>query len=83
MLELTDALKINSDMTAKIIDFGTSRVLDERSVMTGSLGTPAWIAPEVLTSTTYSEKADVYSFGIGKYWPPSVNSSSNVGATYR
>lgn len=32
--------------------------------MTGALGTYQWMAPEVLTSQRYSEKADVYSFGM-------------------
>jgi hypothetical protein len=33
--------KISEDMTCKIIDFGTSRIVDSR--MTRSIGTPAWI----------------------------------------
>jgi serine/threonine protein kinase len=32
--------------------------------MTGGLGTFQWMAPEVLANQRYSEKADVYSFGI-------------------
>jgi len=34
--------------------------------MTSDMGTPAWSAPE-LSSTTYTLKIDVYSFGIGQY----------------
>jgi len=49
-------------MRVKIIDFGTSRVM--ASIMTGNLGAPAWIAPEVLMNSKYTEKADIYSFGI-------------------
>jgi tRNA A-37 threonylcarbamoyl transferase component Bud32 len=55
---------VNSNMKCKIIDFGTSRVVDHVKKMTGNLGTPAWMAPEVLTNAKYSQKADVYSFGI-------------------
>ncbi|EFJ42024.1 hypothetical protein VOLCADRAFT_36129, partial [Volvox carteri f. nagariensis] len=33
-------------------------------VLTGGLGTYQWAAPEVLAHQRYSEKADVYSFGI-------------------
>lgn len=37
------------------------------AAMTRSIGTVAWIAPEVLTSKgDYTEKADVYSFGMQK-----------------
>jgi serine/threonine protein kinase len=32
--------------------------------MTGCVGTPQWMAPEVLRGEHYSEKADVYSFGV-------------------
>eukprot|EP01089_Gocevia_fonbrunei_P021557 TRINITY_DN8419_c0_g2_i1.p1 TRINITY_DN8419_c0_g2~~TRINITY_DN8419_c0_g2_i1.p1 ORF type:complete len:119 (+),score=16.06 TRINITY_DN8419_c0_g2_i1:42-359(+) len=32
--------------------------------MTGNLGTCQYMAPEVITSQNYTERADVYSFGI-------------------
>ncbi|KAF0708068.1 hypothetical protein As57867_006442, partial [Aphanomyces stellatus] len=32
--------------------------------MTSNIGTVAWIAPEVLTGGRYTEKADIYSFGV-------------------
>ena len=32
--------------------------------MTGQLGTSHWMAPEVIRNTNYSNKADVYSYGI-------------------
>jgi len=32
--------------------------------MTANIGTVSWIAPEIFAKKTYSEKADVYSFGI-------------------
>jgi serine/threonine protein kinase len=48
-----------------LCDFGLSRVIDDS--MTKNIGTVAWIAPEVLSSKgDYSEKADVYSFGINQ-----------------
>ncbi|OWZ00800.1 TKL protein kinase [Phytophthora megakarya] len=49
---------------AKLTDFGTSRELDEDQTMTAEIGTVSWIAPEVLRGEHYSEKADVYSFGV-------------------
>jgi len=32
--------------------------------MTGKIGTYQWMAPEVIAASQYTEKADVYSFGI-------------------
>ena len=55
----------------KIGDFGLSRLCQTEAVqkaMTGALGTYQWMAPEVLTSQRYSEKADVYSFGMVRSW---------------
>ncbi|EGZ14020.1 hypothetical protein PHYSODRAFT_335699 [Phytophthora sojae] len=49
---------------AKLTDFGISRELDEDQTMTAEIGTVSWIAPEVLKGEHYSEKADVYSFGV-------------------
>ncbi|CAH0519289.1 unnamed protein product [Peronospora belbahrii] len=47
----------------KLIDFGASR-LSAPSEMSAGIGTPYWTAPEVLESTEYTEKADIYSFGV-------------------
>ncbi|DBA03643.1 TPA: hypothetical protein N0F65_006822 [Lagenidium giganteum] len=55
---------ISEDMRAKLIDFGASRerILDE--TMTAGVGTVRWTAPEVLSGSPYSEKADIYAFGV-------------------
>lgn len=57
---------LNQDLTCKIIDFGTSRVVAANNQrMTKNIGTPAWIAPEVFQNeSTYGSEADVYSFAI-------------------
>lgn len=46
----------------KICDFGT--VADKATWMTNNKGSAAWMAPEVFESSKYSEKCDVFSFGI-------------------
>ena len=54
-------------MDVKVADFGLSRELETGVMrsMTGFVGSPSYIAPEVLSETAhYDEKADVYSFGI-------------------
>lgn len=66
--DLKSANLLLDDMGAvKIGDFGLSRICSGRvahQAMTGGLGTYQWMAPEVLTSQIYSDKADVYSFGM-------------------
>ena len=47
----------------KIIDFGTSMVFDPNRNLTEKLGTPYYIAPEVLNKD-YNEKCDVWSCGV-------------------
>ncbi|ETI37191.1 TKL protein kinase [Phytophthora nicotianae CJ01A1] len=54
---LTDTLE------AKISDFGLSRTRRE-GFMTAGVGTPYWIAPEILEGKRYTELADIYSFGV-------------------
>ena len=55
---------LTEDNRAKICDFGLARTRSNQP-MTGLVGTAHWMAPEVLLSTpTYDEKVDVYSFGV-------------------
>lgn len=58
-----------SSLVVKIADFGLSRTIDvtksgAMKTMTIGVGTPYWSSPEVLSMAKYSEKADVYSFGV-------------------
>lgn len=67
-------LLISDNLTVKVADFGLShkrRKAEKEFLMTdspaghyGILGTPEWMAPEVMTGNAYSEKIDVYSYGI-------------------
>lgn len=49
---------------AKLSDFGVSKEWRVDATMTAGIGTMAWIAPEVLRGERYTEKADMYSFGV-------------------
>jgi len=49
---------------AKIADFGLSSKLFTDSLLDRAVENPTWCAPEVLMETGYTQKADVYSFGI-------------------
>ena len=46
----------------KVADFGWTRTM--AATMTGKIGTYQWMAPEVISGHNYTEKADVFSFGI-------------------
>jgi len=57
-------LLIDKSGGVKVCDFGLARVKESVNTMTGQVGTYQWMAPEVLANERYTEKADVYSFGI-------------------
>lgn len=60
-------LESNKDFDAvKIIDFGTAIVTEPDEIIEEKLGTPYYIAPEVLNKS-YNEKADVWSCGVITY----------------
>lgn len=49
----------------RICDFGFSRHCDEAQHQSKTIGTPPWMAPELLLgSKTFTSKIDVYSYGI-------------------
>ena len=50
----------------KIIDFGTSLVIDDSKKLDEKLGTPYYIAPEVLAKS-YGSKCDIWSCGVITY----------------
>ena len=53
---------LDSNFEVKICDFGWARLKNIH--MTRLRGTFQWMAPEVILKENYTEKADVYSFGI-------------------
>jgi mitogen-activated protein kinase kinase kinase 9 len=55
-------LLLDESGRVKLADFGWTKGLD--NYMTGKIGTYQWMAPEVIASQKYSEKADVFSYGI-------------------
>ncbi|XP_046918399.2 mitogen-activated protein kinase kinase kinase 7 [Dermatophagoides farinae] len=61
-LKPLNLLLTNKCRTLKICDFGTAR--EKQTTMSINLGTPRWMAPEVFRSKKYTEKCDVFSWGI-------------------
>jgi len=50
--------------TAKICDYGVSKILTTLSPFTTEVGTPNWMAPEIINNQEYDSKVDIYSFGM-------------------
>jgi len=56
---------VDKNWVCKIADFGTSKLIKEDATATVYVPrTAQWTAPEVITSNLYSEKSDVFSFGV-------------------
>ena len=76
---LFDSLKPDAEI--KLIDFGLSRKYDKEQKMHSILGTPYYVAPEVLKGE-YDEKCDIWSIGAVTYLllcgePPFTGNSNN------
>jgi serine/threonine protein kinase len=61
----TSNFLVADNLTVKMIDFGVSRIATS-SLMT-CVGTPTFMAPEVLSGDAYAASADVYSFAMVMY----------------
>jgi len=61
-----DNIMIDGHGNVKLVDFGLSCVKfgGKEIVETTHIGTPLYMAPEVLSRFTYDEKGDIYSFGV-------------------
>ncbi|KAF8411057.1 hypothetical protein HHK36_003596 [Tetracentron sinense] len=56
---------VNKHWTVKICDFGLSRVMTDTPMRDStSAGTPEWMAPELIRNEQFTEKCDVFSFGV-------------------
>ncbi|XP_058801988.1 serine/threonine-protein kinase D1 isoform X2 [Phymastichus coffea] len=58
-------LSSNSDFTqVKLCDFGFARIIGEKSFRRSVVGTPAYLAPEVLRNKGYNRSLDMWSVGV-------------------
>jgi serine/threonine protein kinase len=55
---------VNETGNVKFIDFGVSRLQRRGMLLNTTVGTPVWMAPEVLRGKGYGSKADIFSFAL-------------------
>lgn len=58
---------LDENFRPKLADFGFAKVISSYEPNTPRRGSYPWMAPEVMTSSKYGVKADVYSFGMLMY----------------
>jgi serine/threonine protein kinase len=61
---------LDERLLPKVADFGLGRIMTECEAaqqMTGNLGTPIWMAPELLMDTPYGPPVDVYAYAMILY----------------
>lgn len=63
---LIDSIQENGKINVKLIDFGTALFFSPQEKFKETLGTPYYIAPEVLMGS-YTEKCDIWSIGVILY----------------
>ncbi|XP_026756151.2 mitogen-activated protein kinase kinase kinase 7-like [Galleria mellonella] len=61
-LKPPNLLLVGGGQRLKICDFGTA--VDKATYMSNNKGSAAWMAPEVFEGSSYTEKCDVFSWGI-------------------
>ncbi|XP_073282665.1 phosphoenolpyruvate carboxylase kinase 2-like [Primulina huaijiensis] len=62
-----DNILFNSDNVLKLADFGSAECFHSGELMSGIVGTPYYVAPEVVAAREYNEKVDIWSAGIILY----------------
>ena len=66
MVDIIENSEGHSELTCKITDFGFACLMDPRRKNHESIGTPMFIAPDVL-NRMYDNKADIWSIGVITY----------------
>lgn len=67
-LKLQNVLFIENTNELKIIDFGLAVSLESKQLAGTQVGSPLFMSPQVLSSTKYSSKCDIWSLGVVFYY---------------
>ncbi|XP_048474174.1 serine/threonine-protein kinase D1-like [Rhincodon typus] len=65
--QATASLAIEMPSKVKLCDFGFARIIGEKSFRRSVVGTPAYLAPEVLLDKGYNRSLDMWSVGVILY----------------
>jgi serine/threonine protein kinase len=83
-----DNILVTPEGRCKLADFGASRALERTTLLKTCVGTPYYMAPEVVQGEGYDESADIWSFGAtifemasGK--PPFADISNGMAVMFR
>lgn len=61
-------VRLTPSLQVRLVDFGIARLEDSQVTQTGMvLGTPSYMAPEVLTGTRVDQRADMWAVGVMLY----------------
>ena len=66
---------ITKEGVVKLCDFGFARIIGEKGFRKSVVGTPAYLAPEVLRNKGYNRSLDMWSTGVIIYVSLSGNST--------
>lgn len=62
-----DNILFNHYNELKLVDFGSAEFFGTGELMSGIVGTPYYVAPEIVAGRDYNEKVDVWSAGVILY----------------
>ena len=57
----------NSTLVCKVIDFGFSVAIDPSGKESLALGTPSYMAPEIVARRSYDKSVDIWALGVAVY----------------
>ena len=66
MIDVEESADGQTNLVCKVTDFGFACLLDPRRPSSLSIGTPMYMAPDVL-NMKYDNKADIWSLGVIAY----------------
>jgi serine/threonine protein kinase len=83
-----DNILVTPEGRCKLADFGASRALERTTLLKTCVGTPYYMAPEVVQGEGYDESADVWSFGATMFEmasgkPPFADISNGMAVMFR